>query len=110
SDSELHKPKVTLRIFLFNAEPESIGEEWPRVVQMAEALGKKSIKLNPGDEAATISTSCILDSDATVALIAVAAGAGFNSKTSIPVGGYFVDDVQLTVIKQPKLPVQVVSQ
>ena len=77
---------------------------------MAEALGKKSIKLNPGDEAATISTSCILDSDATVALIAVAAGAGFNSKTSIPVGGYFVDDVQLTVIKQPKLPVQVVSQ
>ena len=110
SDSELYKPKVTLRIFLFNAEPESIGEEWPRVVQMAEALGKKSIKLNPGEEAATISTSCILGSDATVALIALAAGAGFNSKTSIPVGGYFVDDVQLTVIKQPKLPVQVVSQ
>jgi len=110
SDAELHKPKASLRIFLFNAEPESIGEAWPRAVQMAEALGKKSIKPEPGDDAATISTSCILDSDATVALIAVAASAGFNSKTSIPLGGYFVDDVQLTVIKQPKLPVQVVSR
>lgn len=110
SDAELHKPKASLRIFLFNAEPESIGEAWPRAVQMAEALGKKSIKPEPGDDVATISTSCILDSDATVALIAVAASAGFNSKTSIPLGGYFVDDVQLTVIKNPKLPVQVVSR
>lgn len=110
SDAKLHKPKASLRIFLFQAEPESIGEAWPRVVQMAEALGKKSIKLEPGDDAATISTSCILESDATVALIAVAATSGFSSKTSIPLGGYFVDDVQLTVIKQPKLPVQVVSR
>ena len=110
SDADLHKPKAVLRIFLFNAEPGSIGEAWPQVVRQAEALGKKSIKLEPGDDAATISTSCILDSDATVALIAVAASAGFNSKNSIPLGGYFVDDVQLTVIKQPKLPVQVVSR
>jgi len=110
SDADLHKPKAVLRIFLFNAEPGSIGEAWPQVVRQAEALGKKAIKLEPGDDAATISTSCILDSDATVALIAVAASSGFNSKTSIPLGGYFVDDVQLTVIKQPKLPVQVVSR
>ena len=110
SDPELHKPKAVLRIFLFQAEPESIGEAWPRVVQLAEGLGKKAIKLEPGSDAATISASCILDSDATVALIAVAATAGFTSKTSIPLGGYFVDDVQLTVIKQPKLPVQVVSR
>ncbi|MFT4691669.1 MAG: hypothetical protein ACI9OD_003895 [Limisphaerales bacterium] len=110
SDAELPKPKGSIRIFLFQAEPESIGEEWPRVLQQAVALGKKSIKLEPGEEAATIATSCILDSDATVALIAVAASAGYNSKTSIPLGGYFVDDVQLTVIKHPKLPVQVVSR
>jgi len=110
SDAELHKPRASLRIFLFQAEPASIGEAWPRVVQQAEALGKKSIRLKPGDDAATISTSCILDSDATVALIAVAASAGFNSRTSVPLGGYFVDDVQLTVIKQPRLPVQVVSR
>ena len=112
SDAELHKTKAkaSVRIFLFQSEPGSIRDAWPRVVQQAEALGKKSIKLEPGDDAATLSTSCILDSDATVALIAVAASAGFNSKTSVPLGGYFVDDVQLTVIKQPKLPVQVVSR
>lgn len=110
NDADLPKPKASVRIFLFQAEPESIREAWPRVVQQAEALGKKSIKLEPGDDAATISTSCILESDATVALIAVAASAGINSKTSITLGGYFVDDVQLTVIKQPKLPVQVVSR
>ncbi len=110
SDAELRKPKASLRIFLFQGEPEEIGEAWPQVVRQAEALGKKSIKLEAGDDAATISASCILDSDATVALIAVAATAGFNSRTSVPLGGYFVDDVQLTVIKQPKLPVQVVSR
>jgi hypothetical protein len=110
SDAELPKPKCSVRIFLFQAEPESIRDAWPRVVQQAEALGKKSIKLQPGDDTATLSTSCILESDATVALIAVSASAGFNSKTSVPLGGYFVDDVQLTVIKQPKLPVQVVSR
>jgi anti-sigma factor RsiW len=110
SDAELQKPKASVRIFLFQSEPESIREAWPRVVQQAEALGKKSIKLEPGDDAATLSTSCILDSDATVALIAVAASAGYKSATSVPLGGYFVDDVQLTLIKQPKLPVQVVSR
>jgi len=110
NDADLHKPKASLRIFLFDAAPESIGEAWPQVVHQAVALGKKSIKLKPGEAAATLSTSCILESDATVALIAVAASAGFNSRTSVPLGGYFVDDVQLTVIKQPKLPVQVVSR
>ncbi len=109
SDAELHRSKVSLRIFLFQAEPESIGETWPQVVRQAEALGKKSIKLEPGEDA-IISASCFLESDATVALIAVAASAGYNSKTSVSLGGYFVDDVQLTVIKQPKLPIQVVSR
>ena len=110
SDAELHKSKVSVRIFLFQAEPESISETWPQVVRQAEALGKKSIKLQPGSDAATISASCILESDATVALIAVAATAGYNSKTPVPLGGFFVDDVQLTVIKQPNLPVEVVSR
>jgi hypothetical protein len=110
SDNELSNPKATLRIFLFQGEPESIGEIWPQVVRQAEALGRKSIKLEPGSAAATISASCILESDATVALIAVAATAGYNSKTPVPLGGFFVDDVQLTVIKQPNLPVEVVSR
>ena len=109
SDAELHKSKASLRIFLFQAEPKSIGESWPQIVRQAEAVGKKSIKLEPG-EGASISTSCFLESDATVALIAVAATAGYNSKASVPLGDYFVDDVQLTVIKQPKLPVEVVSR
>jgi len=109
SDAELRKSKASLRIFLFQANPEAIGKAWPQVIHEAEALGRKSIKLKPGGEA-ILSTSCILDSDATVALIAVAASSGYNSKSSIPLGGYFVDDVQLTMIKQPKLPVQVVSR
>ncbi len=31
------------------------------------------------------------------------------SKPPIKLGGYFVDDVQLTVIKQPQLPVRFVK-
>jgi len=109
NDADLPKLKGSVRIFLFQAEPGLIGEGWPQVIHQAVALGRKSVRLEPG-EAAEISASCILDSDATVALIAVAGGTGVNSRTSIPLGGYFVDDVQLTVIKQPKLPVQVVSR
>ena len=33
SDNELSNPKATLRIFLFQGEPESIGETWPQVVR-----------------------------------------------------------------------------
>lgn len=105
NDADLPQLRGSVRIFLFQAEPDSIGEQWPQVVQQAEAMGRKSIKLKPGEDA-TISASCILDSDATVALIAVSASSGINSKASIPLGGYYVDDVKLTVIKQPKLPVQ----
>lgn len=106
NDADLPRLKCSVRIFLFQAEPESIGEQWPQVIHQAEALGKKSVKLKP-DKVATISASCILESDATVALIVVAAGTGINSRTSIPLGGYFVDDVKLTVIKQPRLPVHI---
>lgn len=109
NDADLPKLKGSVRIFLFQAELESIGEQWPQVVQQAEAMGRKSIKLKP-DEDATISTSCLLDSDATVALIAVSASSGINSRSSTPLGGYYVDDVKLTVIKQPKLPVLTDSQ
>ena len=85
-------------------KPEAIGKGWPRVInEDGVGYGKKVIKLAPGEESATITASCLLESDATVALIVVAAST--NSRAApIELGGYFVDDVQLTAIRQPTLP------
>lgn len=108
-DAELPKLHGSCRIYLFQGDAASIGENWPRVVNEAVALGKKAIYLKPGEESATISASCLLDSEATVALIAVAANTRIQSRDPIELGGYFVDDVQLTLIKQPVLPVRFVK-
>ncbi|HIF03097.1 MAG TPA: hypothetical protein EYQ84_07310 [Nitrospinaceae bacterium] len=104
-------PKLagSCRIYLFKAEPEAIAKGWPRVVNDdGVGYGKKVIKLAPGDESATITASCLLESDATVALIVVSAGIGARA-APIELGGYFVDDVQLTAIRQPTLPVRFVK-
>lgn len=109
TDAELPKLAGSCRIYLFNAEPEAIGEGWPRVVnEDGVGYGKKVIKLAPGEEPATITASCLLETDATVALIVVAASTKSRA-APIELGGYFVDDVQLTAIRQPTLPVHFVK-
>ncbi len=109
NDGELPKLRGGLAIHLYRAEPDSIGKAWPLVIRDAIAIGNKKIKLEPGEQTATISASCILAPEATLALISLSAHTRKPTKTPIPLGGYFVDDVKLTVTKQPKLPVQVVQ-
>ena len=105
TDAELPKLVGSCRIYLFNAEPEAIGKGWPRVInEDGVGYSKKAIKLAPGDEPATITASCLWESEATVALIVVAASTKPRA-APIELGGYFVDDVQLTAIRQPTLPV-----
>ena len=72
-------------------------------------FGKKVIKLVPGEEPATITASCLLESEATVALIAVSASTEATRAAPIELGGYFVDDVQFTAIRRPNLPVHYVK-
>jgi hypothetical protein len=109
TDAELPKLKGTCTIYLFQAEPEMIGKAWPHVIRDAVASRNKAIRLEPGDESGTISASCILEPEATIALLSVNVNTMTQSKTPIPLGGYFVDDVQLIVIKQPTLPVRFVK-
>ncbi len=109
NDADLPKLDASIRIYLFQGEPESIGNKWPEVTREADALGKQSIKLAAGDEATTITTSCLLNPEATIALIAVSANTRTGTSTPIELGGYYVDDVQLTAIKQPLLPIRFVK-
>ena len=109
NDADLPKLDASIRIYLFQGEPEFISSNWPSVLRDAEALGKQSIKLIPGDEAATISTSCLLNSEVTMALIAVSANSRAGTTAPVELGGYYVDDVRLTAIKQPVLPVRFVK-
>ena len=109
TDAELPKLAGSCRIFLFNMKPKEISEGWPGVVREdGIGFGKKVITLTPGEESATITASCLLESEATVALIAVSASTGSRA-APVELGGYFVDDVQLTAIRQPTLPVHFVQ-
>jgi len=106
TDARLPKLTGSCRIYLFKAEPGAIGERWPRVIEEdGVGYGKKRVKLAAGDNPATVTASCLLEPDATVALIVVAAGTQSRA-APVELGGYFVDDVQLTAIRQPVLPVR----
>ena len=109
TDAELPKIQASCTIYLFRAEPESIGKAWPGVLRDAVASGKKVVLLQPGDKAKTISASCLLEPEANIALIAVNVHTKKRTTAPIQLGGYFADDVQLTVIKQPTLPVRFVK-
>lgn len=105
TDTQLPKLAGSCRIYLFNLKPETIAKEWPRVVrEQGVGFGKKEIKFAPGAEPATITASCLLESDATVALIVVAASTKSRA-APVELGGFFVDDIQLTAIRRPTLPV-----
>jgi hypothetical protein len=109
TDAELPKLAGSCRIYLFNMKPEAISEGWPRVVREdGIGSGRKVIKLAPGEEPATITASCLLESEATAALIVVSAST-HSRAAPIELGGYFVDDVQLTAIRQPTLPIRFVK-
>ncbi len=109
TDDGLPKLAGSCRIYLFNTKPEAIGEGWPQVIR-EEGVGfsKKEIKIMPGDEPTMITASCLLESEATVAVVVVAASAKYRA-VPIELGGYFVDDVQFTAIRQPTLPVHYVK-
>jgi hypothetical protein len=105
TDAELPKLAGSCRIYLFNLKPDAIAKEWPRVIrEHGVGFGKKEIKFAPGAEPATITASCLLESDATVALIVVAASTKSRA-APVELGGFFVDDIQLTAIRRPTLPV-----
>lgn len=109
TDSELPKLNASCRIYLFDAEPKTVGEGWPGVVnEEGVGYGKKAVRLAPNGELETITASCLLDPDATVALIVVTANT-HSLAAPVELGGYFVDDVQLTAISQPTLPVRYVK-
>ena len=102
-DEELPHARVRCTIQLYDAEPGSIGENWPAVREEAVAMGGKGLKLRPG-RVRELTTSCVLAPEARLALISVDVGSGTGSKAPVKLGGFFVDDVQLTLIEQPKLP------
>ncbi len=103
-DTVLPKLMGSCRIYLFNLKPDTIGERWPGVIREdGVGFGKNVIKLWGGEEPATITASCLLGSEATVALVVVSVSNGSRA-APVKLGDCFVDDVQLTAIRQPTLP------
>ncbi len=109
TDKKTARSKATCTIQLYQAPPESIGQKWPNVIADALAVGNRRLLLKPNGESETISASCILDPDANLALISVNVNAMTASTTPTRLGGWYADDVKLTLIKQPTLPVRFVK-
>ncbi|MDB4265498.1 hypothetical protein N9891_01970 [bacterium] len=109
TDAEFPLIKGSCAIHLYQSEPGEIGKAWPLVISDALALGNKSIKLESGEESATISATCILAPEATIALISLNVNTRTGSKTPIKLGGYYADDVRLTLTKRPNLPIRIVE-
>jgi len=109
TDTQLPKVVASCTIHLYEAAPESIGAGWPDVIREAVAVRTKVVVLQPGEESGTISASCLLAPEATIALISVNVNTRTGTRTPIELGGFFADDVQLTAIKQPALPVRFVD-
>ena len=108
TDAELPKSRLTITIQLYQAAPDSIGKAWPNITREAVAISNKALRLAPG-ETSTLSASCLLDPEANLALISVNANSGSGIATPVNLGGYYVDEVQLTAIKQPALPVRLIE-
>jgi hypothetical protein len=108
-DEAFPKLRATLRIYLFEAAPETIAEGWPHVLADVITVGKKVVRLEPGETSGEISAVCLLEPESTVALITLGAGVGMESNTPIALGNYYADDVELTVTSSPKLPVRIVK-
>ncbi len=106
NDEDLRRAGVRLSIQLFDVAPESIGENWPVVLDEALAVGNKGLRIKPG-RTRELTASCLLDPEATVALISLNVRPDAEGRGPFPLGGFFADDVQLTLIEQPKLPVRV---
>ncbi len=105
-DEEFPKLRADLRIYLFDTDPEAIVDGWPHVLTDVVAIGKKVVRPEPGEASGRITASCLLEPDATVALITLGAGVGMPTNTPVALGNYYADDVELTLTRSPKLPVR----
>lgn len=106
NDEDLPRAGVRLTIQLFDVAPESIGENWPGVLDEVLATGSKGLRIKPG-RTRELTASCLLDPEATVALISLNVRPDAEGRGPFPLEGYFADDVELTLIEQPKLPVRI---
>ncbi|MEO0417049.1 MAG: hypothetical protein AAF226_19095, partial [Verrucomicrobiota bacterium] len=87
--------------------PASVIEGWPGVVNEAVASSRKIIRIKPGESSLTVATACIMEPEATIALITLDVGLGVSSEVPVQLGDCYADDVQLSLMTLPKLPVKV---
>ena len=106
-DEEFPRLKAGCTIYLFETDPQTVIEGWPNVLREAVAIGKKNARIKSGEKSVKITATCILEPEATIALITLDVGGVGSSKTPVELGNYYADDVKLTLATHPKLPVRI---
>ncbi len=108
-DEAFPRMRADCRIYLFDTTPEAVVEGWPRVLAEAVAVSKKNVRLGPGEGSGRVVASCLLEPEATLALITLGAGVGAQTTSPVELGNYYADDVELILRSTPQLPVRVVK-
>jgi len=109
-DDAFPKLHAACRMYLFDISPDAIADGWPNVLSDVMAVGKKRVRLEAGETSGRVLASCLLEPDATVALITLDVGLGMHTTTPVELGNFYADDVELTLTSRPKLPVRVVNR
>ncbi|MDF1752125.1 MAG: hypothetical protein P1U89_05030 [Verrucomicrobiales bacterium] len=106
-DKEFPKLKSGCSIYLFETDPGTVIEGWPHILSDAVAIGRKNVRIKRGEKSVKVTATCILEPEATVALITLDVGGIGSRKTPVELGNYYADDVRLTLATHPKLPVRI---
>ena len=107
-ESKYPKTLPYIQIKLLKATPEQVKSSWPNLTSKIVTYSQKYKKLKAG-ESALLKTSCIYDSEATVALVILGVNTMQPSLTPAKLSDYSVDHVKLTLNRQPNLPVSFVK-
>jgi len=108
-DEAFPKLRADCHIYLFDTEPSAIVDGWPDVLNDVVAVAKKRARLTSGQASGRVRASCLLEPEATVALITLNVSVGMETTTPVKLGNFFADDVKLTLTSRPDLPVRVVK-
>ena len=106
--------RMACHIYLFDGDPEPLRSVWPLNLRDALGSGVGQITSWGGPEAGRwrkVSARCVMPPNATLAVVHVGCGRVPGRIGSPPVlGAQFADDVRLTLITQPQLPIRILQR
>jgi hypothetical protein len=109
SPGGLPNSRGTLDLMLFDVSPAVVANNWPNTATYILGKSTKRVRLEPGTQQ-KLGVSCVLPTEATVALIRVGATHGLGPGAGrADVSDWYAGNVKLVLVQNPVLPTTVVE-